>query len=342
MRVITYYNNKDVRLEERPRPKIGKGELLVKVEAAGICGSDVMEWYRVSKSPRILGHEIAGEIVEVGAGIEKYKKGDRIAASHHVPCYECHYCRLGHHTLCDLIHQTNFDPGGFAELIRIPAINVRHGIYPLPDHVSSEEATLIEPLACTVRAQRRAAIRKEQTVMVVGSGLAGLLHIILAKINGATRVFTSDLNPYRLEAARRFGADEVFHADHNLGHQLKRANENRLADVVIICVGAEAATLQSFDLVDRGGTILYYAPVSPAQIVPLRMNPVFWQQGATLLSSYAASPEDHHEALRLIAEGRVPVKDLITHRLGFSEASHAFSLVSQANDSLKVILDPSR
>jgi L-iditol 2-dehydrogenase len=171
VRVAVYYNNRDVRLEEMPRPRIGPGELLVKVIASGICGSDVMEWYRIKKAPRVLGHEIAGDIVEVGEGVTRYEVGDRVFVSHHVPCNTCRYCLSGQHTVCETLHTTNYDPGGFAEFLRVPAINVDRGVWVLPDDVSFEEGVFIEPLGCVVRAQRVARVQPGQTVLVQGSGM---------------------------------------------------------------------------------------------------------------------------------------------------------------------------
>ena len=339
MRVASYYNNKDVRVEEWPIPKIGKGEVLLKTHALGICGSDVMEWYRISKTPRILGHEVAGEIAEVGEGVP-FKKGDRIAASHHVPCYDCHYCRLGHHTLCDTIRTTNFDPGGFAEWIRIPAINVKHGIYKLPDPVSFDEATLIEPLACVVRGQRKVQIRKEQTILVIGCGIAGLLHLLLARCQGVRKTIACDISPYRLEAAKKFGADHVLKASEEVPSQIRRLNEDRLADVVVVCSGAESATRLSLTTVGRGGSVLFFAPQAPGQTIPLEMNDLFWERGVTVTSSYAASPADHRESLSLIATKQIPAGRLITHRLGFSEVAKGFEMVAAAGESLKIVIDP--
>ena len=158
MRVAMYYNNRDIRIEEMPRPAVGRGEVLVRIEASGICGSDVMEWYRIHKAPLVLGHEIAGQIVAVGEGVETYRPGDRVAASHHVPCNTCHYCLSGHHTVCETLRQTNFYPGGFAEYVLLPALNVDRGVYRLPEEMTYEEATFIEPLACVLRAQRMAGI----------------------------------------------------------------------------------------------------------------------------------------------------------------------------------------
>ena len=171
MRVAMYYNNHDVRLEELPVPEIGPGELLLKVEASGLCGSDVMEWYRIQRAPMVLGHEVSGEVVQVGAGVNRYKEGDRMVVTHHVPCNACHWCLSGRHTACDTLHQTNFDPGGFSEYLRIPQINVDRGVFPIPDHVPYEEASITEPLACVYRGQKRANLQPGQNVLVLGSGL---------------------------------------------------------------------------------------------------------------------------------------------------------------------------
>src|SRR5512140_2343389 len=183
MRVAVYYRNNDVRIEERPVPKIGAGEILVKVRASGICGTDVMEWYRIKKAPRILGHEIAGDVVESNS--PKYKPGQRVFVSHHVPCYACKYCREGHHTACGTLHTGNYDPGGYSEFVRVPKINVAYGVYVLPKKLSYEEGTMIEPLACAIRGQQVIGVKKGQTVLILGCGISGLLNIRIAKLNGA-------------------------------------------------------------------------------------------------------------------------------------------------------------
>ena len=145
MRVAMYYNNHDVRVEELPVPEIGAGELLVKVEASGICGSDVMEWYRIQKAPTVLGHEVAGTIVQAGAGVERFKEGDNMIVTHHVPCNACHYCLSGHHTVCATLRETTFEPGGFSEYLRVPAINVDRGVFTIPASLSFDEASFAEP-----------------------------------------------------------------------------------------------------------------------------------------------------------------------------------------------------
>ncbi|MFQ5924889.1 MAG: zinc-dependent dehydrogenase [Dehalococcoidia bacterium] len=342
MRVAMYYNNNDVRLEEMPTPNIGPGELLVKVLASGICGSDVMEWYRIDKAPLVLGHEVAGEIVAVGEGVARYQEGDRVTASHHVPCNTCHYCLSGHHTVCDTLRQTNFDPGGFAEFIRLPAINVDRGVFPLPEEVSFEEATFVEPLSCVLRGQRLARLEPGQSVLVIGSGIAGLLHVQLARTLGAGRVLATDIVDYRLEAARRFGADAAIHAEEDVPARLRQLNDGRLADLVVVCTGATPAIAQALKSVERGGTVLFFAPTEPGVTIPISVKDLFFRNDITLTTSYGGSPADALVALELIRSRSVRVREMITHRLSLAETGLGFQLVADAQDSIKVIIEPQR
>jgi L-iditol 2-dehydrogenase len=342
MRVAMYYSNQNVRLEEMPTPQIGPGEVLMRVEASGICGTDLLEWYRLHKAPLVLGHEVAGVIAVVGEGVEHYKVGDRICAAHHVPCNTCHYCLSGHHTVCDTLRQTNFDPGGFAEYVRLPSINVDQGIFPLPDEVSFEEATFVEPLACALRGQRLAHLQPGCSVLVVGSGVAGLLHIQLARTSGASYIIATDIVDYRLGAARKFGADVAIQAEEYTPAHLRRAGNDRLADLVVICSGATSAISQALESVERGGTVLFFATTDPGVSVPISVNDLFWRNEITLTSSYGGSPADYAVALRLIQAGKIRVREMITHRLGLAETDLGFQLVARAQDSLKVIIKPQR
>lgn len=343
MRVAMYYSNRDVRLEEMARPVIGPGELLVRVMASGICGSDVMEWYRVNKVPLVLGHEIAGVIEEAGPGVKKYKKGDRIAASHHVPCGKCHYCLSGHETVCETLRKTNFDPGGFAEFIRVPKINIEQGgVYDLPEEITFEEATFIEPLACVLRGQRLAGIKRDQAVLVIGSGISGLLHIQLARLKGARRVIATDIVRYRLDAAKRFGADFSFDAKEYTPERMKDINDGLLADVVILCAGARPAVEQAMRSVERGGTVLFFAAAEKGLPIASSINDIFWRNEITLTSSYAATPAEHIESLEMIKNRKVNVRDMITRRFGLSETAEGFRVVSEAKDSIKVIIEPQK
>ncbi len=341
MRVAMYYNNKDVRIEERPKPKIGPGEILVKILASGICGSDVMEWYRIKKAPIVLGHEIAGEIAEVGQGVEKYKVGDRVFVSHHIPCNTCRYCLNGFHTVCETLHTTNFDPGGFAEYVRAPQLNVDRGTFVLPDEVSLEEGTFVEPLGCIIRGQRVAGLRPGMTVLILGSGISGLLHLMLARALGVGRIIATDVNDYRMKAAKDFGADVVLDAKEDVPARVREANDGNLADLVIICAGALSVFKQALKSVDRAGTILFFAPTDPGVELPVPVND-FWRNGITLLPSYGAAPIDCLQAIELMRSKRVPVTKMITHRLPLDQTALGFRLVAEAKECIKVIIEPHR
>lgn len=338
MRVAMYYNNKDIRIEDIPKPKIGPDELLVKAMTCGICGSDVMEWYRIKKAPRVLGHEMTGEIVEIGENVKNFKIGDRVFVSHHVPCNECRYCLDGRHTVCETLHTTNFDPGGFSEFVRVPKINVELGTFLLPDEISFEDGTFIEPLGCVIRGQRRANVKSDHTVLVIGSGISGLLHIQLARVLGAKRIIATDINEYRLNAAKKFGADEVINAKEDVPTRVKELNDGKLVDRVIVCTGAISAIKQALKSVDGGGTILFFASTDPGVDIPLPFNE-FWSNQATLTTTYAAAPEDIKEAIELIRFRKVNVHDMITHRLNLAEISKGFQIVADAKESIKVIIE---
>ena len=329
MRVAVYYNNKDIRIQEIPKPKIKEGEILVKVKASGICGTDVMEWYRIKKAPRVLGHETTGDIAEVDGSVTKYKVGQRVFVTHHVPCYKCKYCLEGNHTACETLHKGNYDPGGFSEFIRVPKINVEHGTYPLPENISYEEGTMIEPLACCLRGQKVAKIKKQHTVLILGSGVSGLLNIQLAKLKGA-RVVATDIDDYKLEKAKEFGADEVIDA---------KKDFRLRADRIIISTGALQAVEQAFECIDRKGVILFFAiPDKNIEIPVVDL----WRNEITITTSYGAAPDDLKESLELIKNRSMNVHDLITHKFSLTEIAKGFELAANPKDSLKVVIELNR
>ena len=325
MIVAKYYHNNDIRLEDIPIPRIGPGEILVKVRASGICGTDVMEWYRIQKAPRILCHEIAGEIVESQS--DRYQSGQRVFVSHHVPCHDCKFCREDNQTACDTLHSGNYDPGGYSEYVRVPKINVDYGVYVLPEQVSYLEGTMVEPLACGVRGLRLINIRPRHTVLILGCGISGILNIQLAKLAGA-RVVATDINEYRLHKAKEFGADEVLHGSRDL---------NLKADRVIVCTGAYAAVEQAFRCVDKAGVVLLFAIPNRDIAIPI---PDFWRNELTVTSSYGAAPSDLEEALALIAAKTINIKDTITQVMPLTAIQEAFKIVAEAKESLKVVLEP--
>ncbi len=341
MRVGMYYDNRDIRVEEMPIPSIGPGELLVKIQASGICGSDVMEWYRIHKAPLVLGHEIAGEVAEVGAGVGSFRVGDRVTATHHVPCFTCHYCLSGHQTVCEtLLSGTHFDPGGFCEYVRLPAINVERGTWKVPREMSYDEATFMEPLACVLRGQRMAGLAPGKSVLVLGSGISGLLHISLAKALGAGRIIASDIAESRLSAARRFGADHTLRADEDIATLFRNRNDGLGADLVIVCAGAVSAIEQALQAVERGGTVLLFAPTNQEATVPFSINELFWRRDITMTTTYAGAPADCVCALELMRAKRIPVLDMITHHFVLADTVRGFELVARGDESIKIIIKP--
>jgi L-iditol 2-dehydrogenase len=336
-----YYNNRDIRIEEIPTPNIGQDEVLLKVMASGICGSDVIEWYRVPKAPLVLGHEATGVIDRVGDKVKNVKVGDRVFVSHHVPCNQCRYCQRGNHTACHTLHTTNYYPGGFAQYIKVPKINVNCGIYKLPETMSFEEGTFIEPLACVSRGQRLSNLQNDDSLLIIGSGISGILHVQLAKLKGVQNIMVADINPYRLDLAKKFGADHTLNAMEELPKKLIEVNGGHLPDQVVVCAGAASAAMSALACVDKGGTILFFAVPEPTVKLSVPINQ-FWRNEITLRTSYGAAPTDLDDSLRYLATGKLNVKDMISHRLSLREAQEGFRLMAEAGSSLKVILEPNR
>jgi len=345
MRVGVYQKGGRVTVEERDIPEIQPGEILVKVIASGICGSDVLTWYRDKQAPRVLGHEIAGEIVELGKGVDTYKVGQRVFVSHHIPCNTCHYCLKGYHTACETLHTTNFDPGGFSEYIRVPRLNVDRGVFVLPDEVTYEEGTFVEPLGCVLRGQRVVRFQPGDSVLILGTGISGLLHLLSARAVGAGRILATDINEYRLKAAKDMGADDVLNvakdiqSDDDLPAWVRKVNNNRLVDLVIVCTGAFSAFKQALKSVDRGGAVMCFATTEPGVDIPVPMNE-FWRNEIKLMPSYGNAPLDAIVAIELIRSKRLPLEKMITHCLPLDKIAQGFQLVAEASESIKVIIQP--
>lgn len=335
MKVSVWFNNQDMRLEDVPTPEPSNGELLVKVHACGICGSDIVEWYRLPRAPLVQGHEVAAEVVQCGPGASSFKPGDRVFTAPKVPCMECRYCSDGHYPQCTEIKVRL--PGGYAEYVLVPADVVAKGTYKLPDDLDYEEATFIEPLACVLRARRLAGVQPHQHVLVLGSGITGVLHVKEAKRLGCT-VTATDINPYRLEFARKSGADYLLDASENVPERLVELT-GRKADVVMITTSALPAIEQAWASVDKGGTIVFFTVPDPGKDVTVPIND-FWTREITVLTSYYAGPPDFTEAIALLAEKKLRVSDLITHRLPLEKTAEGFQLMLEGSGSMKIIIKP--
>jgi L-iditol 2-dehydrogenase len=337
-----YYSNSKVVLEELPIPEIGKGDILVKVMACGICGSDILEWYRIKRAPLVLGHELSGEVVEVGSEVTKFKKGDRVFSTHHVPCDTCHYCKSGHETACTVFQTVNnFDPGGFAEYLKISGPSLETGTFVLPDEVTYDQGSFIEPLGTAVRVMRKIEIRPGDSMLVLGSGIIGLIVIKLARVLGAGRIIATDIHGFRLEAAKKFGAAHPIHAKEDVPGFVKSVNNGRLADKVILCTGTLSAAQQAVESVDKGGTVMLFAVPNPGEELSIDFNP-FWRNDVSIKTCYGAAPLDNMQAMELIRAGNVIVDDMITHRFSLADIGKGFSAASEGRECLKVIIEPGK
>jgi L-iditol 2-dehydrogenase len=316
-------------------PTPGPKEMLVKVISCGICGSDIVEWYRLPRAPVVQGHEIGADIVAVGGLVKRYKPGDRVFIAPKIPCGKCFYCVNGHYPQCTEIKERL--PGGFAEYILVPEIFVENGTYLLPENITYDQSTFIEPLACVVRAQRLAGIQRGGSVLVIGCGMSGLLHVKLAKAKGY-KVIAADINKKKLKIAARIGADGVIDSGDDVAARLIAENGKK-ADVILLCAAAEQALEQAWKCVDKGGRIVLFAVPGPDKNVIVPIND-FWMKEITILTSYYCGPPDIVEAMKLIESGDITVDDLITHRLPLADIAFGFQLVSDGRESIKVIIQP--
>lgn len=335
MKAAVWYSNQDIRIEELPLRRPGPEEMLVKVLSCGICGSDIVEWYRLPRAPLVQGHELGAEVVEVGASLTRFKPGDRVSIAPKVPCLKCSYCRDGHFPQCSEVKERL--PGGFAEYILVPEILVEKGTYLLPESISFDQAAFIEPLACVIRAQTLAELREGQSVLVLGCGMSGLLQTQLAKMKNC-RVVATDINQDRLARAAKFGADLTIPATDDVPGRLI-AYLRRKADVVIVCTSAMSAVQQSWACVDKGGVIVFFAVPGPEESVVIPIND-FWTKEVRIITSYYCGPPDIQEAVRLLADRAIEVDSLITHRLPLEDIARGFRMVIEGREAIKVIIKP--
>jgi len=321
-----------------PTPEIGPEEILVEMKACGICGSDLMEWYLENRAPLVLGHEPAGIVVKTGDKVEDFKVGERVFVHHHVPCLTCHYCLRGDYTLCKKFRQTHIHPGGFAEYFKVPAPNLQIDTLKIPDDVSFEEATLIEPVACCVRALKKCKVQPGDTVVVIGAGPSGIIHTMLSRSLGASQIIVSDLVNYRLEAARRFGADLTINPrSESLVKKVEEATNRMGADMVVVTAPNIKVLSEGMNVCRKGGTVCLFAPTPPDEYVRVSSHKLFFSE-FKIIPSYSTSHIETRTALKLISSGRVKAKELITHRFPLDRIKEAFRTAAKNRECLKVVV----
>jgi L-iditol 2-dehydrogenase len=318
-----------------PRPAAGPGELLLRLRGCGLCGSDIAKLADpAARVPAVLGHEVVGDVVEAGEGVRSFVVGDRVVAAHHVPCGECHHCRRGSESMCRAFKDSNLDPGGFAEFVRVPAANVRSATFRVPDHLTDEEASFVEPLACCLRAVERARVQPGDTAAVVGLGSIGCLFVQLFARAGAA-VVGADQDATRAELARRFGVEAVLPAE--AVTLVRRASGGRGADHVMITGGAATVLPWAVDAVRDGGAIHYFAG-GPGDALPVALQTLYHRE-LTVTATYSASPATLARAFWLLAAGKVDVEGLVSHRLPLERLAEGVDLMRR-RQALKVYVTP--
>ena len=338
MRAAVYHPPNDIRVEEVPVPKIGDGEILLKVRACGVCGTDVLKVTRsLPKKPVVLGHELVGDVVEIGKGVSSFKVGERLVVAHHVPCGQCHYCRHGNHSMCRHFKETNLDPGGFAQFLRIPAEHVQQTAFRVPVALSDDEGLFTEPLSCCVRNVRRAQLLPGDFAVVVGMGSIGLMMVQLLKLI-PTQVLALDLFDERLDLARRLGADFTLRGDSpEIGEFIAQKTDGRRADIVVFTAGGGRVFQNAFSWVRDGGALNLFASLSDKP-VEVSLDALYHHE-ITVFSSYSPSPEDLREAHRLLCDQKVRVAPLITHHVGLEQLRESIDWIT-AQKAMKVIVNP--
>jgi L-iditol 2-dehydrogenase len=338
MRVARVYDYLDVRIEESAIPDLAAGDILVRTRACGICSGDVTPWYIRKKAPIVFGHEPVGEVVAVSAGATHLQPGTRVFVHHHVPCLQCRACERGEFVQCAAWRASHLDPGGMAEFIRVPAENVRTDTLELPAHVSDLDGTLIEPLACVVKSLQRAGGVFGARVLVIGLGVMGQLHVLLARHWGAELVLGADLIAARCQHAAKLGADAVIDAARE---DVVRATLDRTAGEGADIVIAGPATTEALELalrcVARGGTVVQFMGTPPEQRLALDTHDLYFRE-VRLVPSYSCGPTDTRAALSLISEGVVRAEHVVTHVFPADEVAHAYREAAQNRNAIKVVV----
>jgi L-iditol 2-dehydrogenase len=342
MKAAMLYGVKDLRIEDIPTPMVEMGEVLVKVKVAATCGTDLKIFQRgyvekVIKLPTVFGHEWAGDVVEVGEGLEWPEEGMRVRAGNSAPCLRCPMCQRGKYNLCE---NMIWLWGAYAEYIKVPARMVQVNMQEVPQHVSYEEAAITEPLACVLHGVEEARVKLGDIVAIVGAGPIGLLHLLSVKKMGAEKVIIVDLVEERLGFAEKLGADEVVNAgERDVVEAVRESTGGYGADVVIEAIGLPATWEQALKLVRKGGTVLEFGGCLPGTEIRLGTELLHYGE-VTVLGAFHATPLHFRRALNLVASGVIDVRSLVTRRMGLGEVGEAFEVLSTVKGEVKIALIP--
>ena len=341
MKAAVVKGNSTIEIKNIEKQSLGSGDMLVKMRACGICGSDVEKVFGKYGQPSMrLGHEPAGIITQVGSEISNFSVGDRVFTHHHVACYsdDCHECSHGNETMCKRYYESNLEPCGLADEYIVPECNVKHGgVIKIPDSMSFEEAAMIEPLACCIRAWNKFSHKKNDSVAILGVGPTGIMHALLAKLYGFGKVFCLDLNEFRLDFAKKFETTTINSGNTNALEQIKSETADQGVDVVIVATSSLNALKDAVSFVRKGGTIVMFGVPSKGANVELDMSEIY-SKGITIVNSYAASDLDTNEAVEKISNKQINVSQLITHKYNLEECQQAFVHAKSGDNAMKIII----
>lgn len=340
MKASVCYKQNDLKTEDLPIPEISDNEVLIKMLACGLCGTDIQKIRGDSvNKPTVLGHEVVGEIVKKGKNVSKFEIGDRVITAIHVPCFTCHYCNKGHYTICEQFRTNNIDPGGFAEFIRIPKLHLNHLTHKVSNNVTDEEATLIEPIACCLHGLKQADIRPNDSVLIMGAGTIGILHAQLAKIKGANKVIVSDMSEFKLQKALKVGCDYAINIkEKNIIDEVNKITDGQGVDVIVIAAGVSSLVADAVNMVRRAGKIIVFSGFDKNKLVTLDVSR-FFKDEISIIGTYSVTPYEFPEALDLLEKRKLNTKEMITHVYPLNKLSEAIDISTNPEQPvLKVII----
>jgi len=329
-----------ITVDDTEKPRLEPGDILVQMHACGICGSDLEKVFGQYGQPSMrLGHEPAGVVLDVGSGVTEFQRGDRVFTHHHVPCYDCHLCNHGNETMCPKYYETNLSPCGLSEEYVVPAWNVSNGgVLKISNTLSFEEAAMIEPLACCVRAWTKFRYHESDSAAIFGVGPTGMMHVMLAQAKKFSKIFCFDVNDFRLDFAKKFNITKSIRSmDENRKQKILDHTDGRGVDVAIVATSNLNALEDAIDMVRKGGAVMMFGVPSKGSKLDLDMSKIYSKE-ITLVTSYAASDKDTREALDLIESSQINVKQLITHTYPITDSQKAFDHARSGNGAMKIII----
>ncbi len=336
MRAALLYDFGDIRVEEMARPEVGPEDILIRTSACGICTGDIMPWYIRRKAGAVLGHEPVGTIEEVGAAVRGFRAGERVFAHHHAPCFSCSACRRGEYVQCATWRATKLVPGGMAEYILVRPTNQRDTLK-LPDSIDDANGVLVEPAACVVKSLRRSGLKPGESVLIIGLGIMGMMHIKIARQMGAGLIIGADLFEKRARWAEQLGADAaVVVSGDNLVEQVRELTKGAMADVLIVGPGTIKAMATGIAAAGRGAAVVQFTATPPEDELPVRPHDLYFNE-IRLVPSYSCGPDDTRAALELVERGVINARDLVTHSFPLSDIGAAYA-TAQKPEALKVIV----